>query len=64
MSDLLKMFVAMYAIGFFMTFIVGFEGICRHITWKGLKAIFIMSLFSFFALWYMMVGGGSKNNYY
>jgi len=60
----LKMALLFYMVGFIMTFIVGLEGISSHITWKGLKATLIMSLFSFFALWYMMLGGGGKNNYY
>jgi hypothetical protein len=63
MSDLLKMFLVLYVIGFIMTFVMGLEGISKHITWKGLLATFIMSLFSFFTLWYMMLGGGNKNNY-
>jgi hypothetical protein len=50
----------LYVIGFIMTFVMGLEGISKHITWKGLVATFVMSLFSFFTLWYMMLGGGGK----
>ncbi len=62
---MLQMLFSIYLIGVIMTFIVGFEGISRHITWKKLKTTFIMSLFSFFALWYMVLGGGGKryNNF-
>jgi hypothetical protein len=63
MSELLKTILLFYGIGFVIVFLMGFEGISKHITWKGLVATFIMSLFSFFALWYMMLGGGNKNNY-
>jgi len=59
----LKLILAFYLIGVVMLFIVGLEGISRHITWKGLKATLIMSLFSWIGMWYIMLGGGNKNPY-
>jgi hypothetical protein len=59
---ILRAILVFYLIGVIMFFIVGFEGISQHITWKGLKATAIMSLFSWIGLWYVMLGGGSRNN--
>jgi len=59
----LKLILLFYLIGVVMLFIVGLEGISKHITWKGLKATFIMSLFSWLGMWYIMLGGGDKNPY-
>ena len=64
MSETLKLFIAFYIFGIIIMFLMGFEGISRHITWKGLKATIIMSLFSVFALLYIIFGGSNKNNYY
>jgi hypothetical protein len=59
-----KFLLAMYLFGVILFFIIGLEGISKHITWKGLKATFIMSLFSWLGMWYMLLGGGSRNNYF
>ena len=63
MSDLLKLFLTFYVIGFIMTFLLGLDGIRNHVTCKGLVATFIMSLFSFCTLLYMILGNDNKNNY-
>ena len=57
----LKLILLFYIIGAFMTFIVGFEGISRHITCKGIIATIVMSLFSWFILFYIVVVDDSKN---
>lgn len=56
----LKLIALFYLLGVVMLFIVGFEGIMRNITWKGLKATLIMSLFSWLGMWYIMLGGDGK----
>jgi uncharacterized MnhB-related membrane protein len=57
----LKLIFLFYLIGVFMTFIVGFEGISRHITLKGVIATTVMSIFSWFVLFYVVFGDDSKN---
>ena len=58
-----KFLLFMYLLGVVMLFIVAFEGISRHITWKGLKATFILSLFSWLGVWYVILSGGRFNNF-
>ena len=50
----------MYLYGVGVTFLLGFVVISRHITIRGVITTFIMSLFSWFALWYIALGGGGK----
>jgi hypothetical protein len=57
----LKLILLFYFSGFITTFIVGFEGISKHITIKGVIATIAMSLFSWFTLFYIVGGGDSKN---
>ena len=57
----LKLILLFYLIGVVMLFIVGFEGISRKITWRGIKTTLIMSLFSWLGMWYLMLGGGGKH---
>jgi hypothetical protein len=57
----LKLILLFYVSGVIATFFVGFEGISRHITLKGIIATIVMSLFSWFTLFYLVVGGDSKN---
>ena len=61
LSPLLALLISFYLLGVLMTFIMGIIGISNHITLKGLLATFIMSLFSFFAIIYMVLGNDSKN---
>jgi len=60
MGSLLLLLVSAYIIGFLMTFLIGLESIGKHITRKKLVATFIMSLFSFFTLWFMMFSDNKK----
>jgi hypothetical protein len=55
-----KSLLLIYLLGVLMFFVVGFEGISNHITWKGLKATFLMSLFSWVGMWYMISGGDKR----
>jgi hypothetical protein len=57
----LKLIFLFYLAGVIATSVVGFEGISRHITLKGVIATIVMSLFSWFMLFYLLVGGDSKN---
>ena len=61
LSPLLALLISFYLLGVLMTFVMGLIGISNHITWKGLLATFIMSLFSFFAIIYIGFVGDSKN---
>ena len=49
-----------YLYGIGITFLVGFVVISKHITIRHLITTIIMSLFSWFALWYIAFGGGGK----
>jgi hypothetical protein len=57
----LKIILLFYFCGVLATFLVGLEGISRHITLKGVIATIVMSLFSWFILFYLIVGDDSKN---
>jgi hypothetical protein len=57
----LKLILLFYFSGVITTFVVGFEGISRHITIKGIIATIIMALFSWFTLFYLVGGGDTKN---
>ena len=57
----LKLILLFYVSGVIATFFVGFEGISRHITLKGVIATIVMALFSWFTLFYLILGGDSKN---
>ena len=57
----LKIILLFYLSGVATTLFIGFEGISRHITLKGVIATIVMSLFSWFILFYIVGGGDSKN---
>ena len=57
----LKIILLFYLSGVAATFFVGFEGISKHITFKGIIATIVMALFSWFTLFYLILGGDSKN---
>jgi hypothetical protein len=57
----LKIILLFYLSGVVTTLFVGFEGISKHITLKGVIATIVMSLFSWFILFYLIVGDDSKN---
>jgi len=50
-----------YVSGVIATFVVGFEGISKHITWKGFFSTLLISLFSWFTLFYLLGDSSTKN---
>jgi hypothetical protein len=61
MNNWLRIVLFFYASGVLTTFLIGFEGISRHVTLKGIIATTVMSLFSWFTLFYFIFGDDSKN---
>lgn len=61
MKNWLKIVLFFYASGVLTTFFIGFEGISRHVTFKGVMTTIVMSLFSYFTLFYFVFGDDSKN---
>ena len=55
------MLLILYLFGVIMTLIYGFNGIRRHITFKGILGTLLMSIFSWITIWYIMGTGKNYN---
>jgi hypothetical protein len=61
MNGWLKLILFFYCSGFIAAFLVGFEGISGHVTFKRIRTTLVMALFSWFVLIYLICGDDSKN---
>ena len=56
------MLLILYLFGVIITLIYGFNGIRRHLTFKGILATLLMSIFSWITMWYIMGTGKNYDN--